>query len=566
MQPKTESLRRYSYRVMDRLLRARPRTIRRMIRDALAGLCQRAAVDRAVYFSARTRSDVVELKIRESCRCGTCGHSWQHQLQIAFPLSRFGRRVEVILQSGRPAYVSRESARGPRSSLMLEFLEAHSAEGCLLVPVMVDGTLKAVVALTHNNGQGHLSANDCFAIQLTGRVIALALQVNRRRIRQQRRIRQWKAVADNACDFAAVIDPDLQIQQVIPFRRQVDLPVPGETMASYLDETSQKTIRKSVREVMLTGEPGMCDIRAALFNSEPLWYQARIEPGSDRRREQLVVFLTNTDQQKQQSEELRELTEHLQRAARLSLLGQLSTEFAHQLNQPLQAILNWADTMNSREKRGEHNAQKNIESIKRIIESAEHASRIICRIREFVQHRTLQLRKTDLRRLVDRAILMAEPRLMDHQVELILEDQLDSDRLPVSIMVDETQTTHVLLNLLVNAAEACTEITTRPRQIMVILEQDENAGIVTIRVRDNGPGIAGESPNHVFEKFHTTKSEGLGLGLSISREVVESQRGRIWCENNPDYGCTFALTLRMFRDDGTDTVEIPIIRDQNPDF
>ncbi|MCA9063937.1 MAG: GHKL domain-containing protein [Planctomycetaceae bacterium] len=567
MSANQESLRRYPTRVMDHLCGARPRTILRLMRDALAGLCRRADTRSIFLLAVREREDSRELTLIQSWSHLRGADSAVAAFKAPFPLVRLGRRVEsVLMKSTNPVYVTAGSDGSSCSRLMLRFLESQKTVGCVLVPIRVNDRLAAVLMLAHDHGVSHLESNDYLSIQLTGTVMMMALKSIRNGAKLRRRHRRWKAVADNACDFAVVLDQEQSIRQVVPFRRQQDLPATGQLLASLVDPNMMDRLERTMEAVLQSNEPQSVDLRAAFGEEQPQWYLARFEPQTGRHRRRMTVFLTNVDVQKQKSEELRVMNEHLQRAARLSLLGQLSTEFAHQLNQPLQAIMNWADTLLRRIDSGKLDRNKGMESLQHIIESAEHASRIIQRIREFVQHRTLHLKMTGLRRLVDQAIRMAEPRLTDHQIKLTLVDRFEETQPMIRVYADETQTTHVLLNLIVNAAESCNEVSDRAGHITVILEPDQSQheGLVVVRVSDNGTGIQDDNPDHVFDKFHSTKAEGLGLGLSISREVIETQRGKIWCENNPDTGCTFSFTLRTFSDDGSDTVDIPVVDD--PDW
>ena len=138
---------------------------------------------------------------------------------------------------------------------------------------------------------------------------------------------------------------------------------------------------------------------------------------------------------------------------------------------------------------------------------------------------------------------------------------------PVDVAVDQTQTTHVLVNLLVNALEATNEASELQPQIDVLVTPDPNHGRVVIRVKDNGPGLPAENPDLVFQKFYSSKEDGLGMGLAISREVCESQGGFLSAENNSDGpGCTFIVTLPLAVDPGSDTAELSSIPTIEPNI
>ena len=111
------------------------------------------------------------------------------------------------------------------------------------------------------------------------------------------------------------------------------------------------------------------------------------------------------------------------------------------------------------------------------------------------------------------------------------------------VRVDRVQTTHVIINLLMNALEACAAAKTPAPIVSVSAVPDERSGHLVVRITDNGPGIPAEKINSVFDRFFTTKTDGFGIGLAICRDVIERQGGIIRAENNPDSGCCFSFTV-----------------------
>ena len=201
--------------------------------------------------------------------------------------------------------------------------------------------------------------------------------------------------------------------------------------------------------------------------------------------------------------------------------------------------------------------------------SVDHASQILNRIRQFVQFRELTLSPVDLRVVVDRALMMTIAAANENGVELRTDNPMsDTSECLVNPnpateseyvgLVDQVQTTHVLINLIVNAIEACVTAKVPQPKIVVSVKPEKRNHIV--RVVDNGPGIPVENSDIVFEQFHTTKPEGLGIGLAISRGVIEAQHGRLSACNNPGRGCTFEFTVRRTDLSLSDTAELRVIR------
>ena len=119
------------------------------------------------------------------------------------------------------------------------------------------------------------------------------------------------------------------------------------------------------------------------------------------------------------------------------------------------------------------------------------------------------------------------------------------DKLP-SVAVDRVQIQQVVLNLLLNSSEALMTVSGDMRKIVIQTSQKDTQNI-TVAIKDNGPGVDEQIIDRLFEPFYTTKKEGLGMGLAISRSIVESHRGSLWAENNSDSGVTFYFTIPVFK-------------------
>ena len=230
--------------------------------------------------------------------------------------------------------------------------------------------------------------------------------------------------------------------------------------------------------------------------------------------------------------------EQLDHLSRLSVLGELSGTLAHELNQPLAAIGNYAQSLLRRLDSGRYTSAILVEASQEIATQAERAGGIVRRIRTFASKRAAVREKRRLREVVDEAttffgaMLPNAPRI-----------DID-DRLPVGATVeaDALQMQQVLLNLLKNAADAMQELPPDDRAIEVVLEREERT--YRIAIRDHGAGLAPASAPHLFEPFFTTKPDGMGLGLSICKTIVEAHGGRLWAEANAGApGMTFIFTL-----------------------
>lgn len=230
--------------------------------------------------------------------------------------------------------------------------------------------------------------------------------------------------------------------------------------------------------------------------------------------------------------------EQLDHLSRLSVLGELSGTLAHELNQPLATIGNYAQSLVRRVDSGRYTPAILAEASREIAAQAERAGGIVRRIRAFASKRAAVREKRPLVEVVQEAtalfgaMLPGAPRV-----------DID-DRLPVGAAVeaDVLQMQQVLLNLLKNAADAMQDLPPNERVIEVTLEQTGHH--YRIAVRDRGAGLSPTSAQRLFEPFFTTKPDGMGLGLSICKTIIEAHGGRLWAEANAGTpGMTFIFTL-----------------------
>ncbi len=235
-------------------------------------------------------------------------------------------------------------------------------------------------------------------------------------------------------------------------------------------------------------------------------------------------------------EALRKSQAELAHVARVATLGEMSASIAHEVNQPLtaavtsaSACLRWLDAQKLEEAR---------RSATRAIAEAHRASEIIGRIRSLAKKAPPQKYWLDVNETIHEVIALARSEIQRNNIAL--ETQL-SEHVPV-ILADRIELQQVILNLMMNAIEAMSGVDEGPRELLVRSGTDESQGVL-VSVQDSGPGIDPKSLDRLFDAFYTTKPQGLGMGLAISRSIVEAHGGRLWAIANPDKGTTFQFTL-----------------------
>jgi signal transduction histidine kinase len=240
---------------------------------------------------------------------------------------------------------------------------------------------------------------------------------------------------------------------------------------------------------------------------------------------------------KQAQEELRDTQAELARMMRVTTIGLLTASIAHEVNQPLSGIVTNASTCLRMLKSDPPNINGALETALRTIRDGNRAAEVIARLRTLFSKKQIDVEPIDLNEAAREVIALMSGELQRNNV--ILKHEF-SDRLP-TVHADRVQLQQVILNLLRNASDAMSSIEDRPRQIMLrTIPEGEN---VCLSVQDSGIGLTPEIADKMFESFYTTKSDGMGVGLSVSRAIIEANHGRLWATANDGPGATFAFSI-----------------------
>ena len=307
--------------------------------------------------------------------------------------------------------------------------------------------------------------------------------------------------------------------------------------------------------------------REVYVDSLQKWFdvRARYLQWTDGRLAQMLIA-TDITARLRAEEQAAAQAEKAQMTSRLVSMGEMASSVAHELNQPLTAITNYCNGMVSRVKAGTIEQGDLIAALQKTARQAERAGQIIHRIRAFVKRSEPQRQPSQAKQIVDDAVDLAgiEPRRRTVSIHTYV-----AQRLP-TIMADPILIEQVLLNLLKNAAEAIdsAQLPTSRRHIelrVVPRHTPEEGGVIEFSVTDMGPGIKDEVIGRLYEAFFSTKAEGLGIGLSLCRTIVESHRGRMRAQNLYNgaliVGCRFSFTLPVElpqRTDHSETGPVPL--------
>lgn len=251
-----------------------------------------------------------------------------------------------------------------------------------------------------------------------------------------------------------------------------------------------------------------------------------------------IGAVQDVTERRRSEDALNHLRSQLAHMARVTTLGALTASIAHEVNQPLSGIITNASTSLLMLEHDPPDIAGAVDSAMRTIRDANRASQVITGLRTLFKKTGTGSEAFDFNE-ASREVLALTLRELQ-QARVTVQTAFAED-LP-AVVGDRVQLQQVMLNLVLNAIEAMSQITNRPRQLVVLTARAENDRIL-VTVQDTGPGFALESANRLFEPFYTTKREGMGIGLSVSRSIVERHQGRLWAESHDGAGATFQFSI-----------------------
>ena len=354
---------------------------------------------------------------------------------------------------------------------------------------------------------------------------------------------QWKAVFENNPTMYFMVDSAGTILSVNPFGADklgyttddlIGRPV--EILFHEADRDHARRNKAICFEHL--GRTMSWELRKLRKDGEALWVRETARALSIKNRPTLLVVSEDITEGKRAAEALREVQMQLSHANRVATMGQLTASIAHEVNQPIaatltnaQACLRWlvAEPPNLDEVR---------QALGRIVRDANRASAVVHRIRNLSKKVTSRTDRVEINAAIREVIEITRSESMKSGV-LVTADLAEG--LP-PIPGDRVELQQVILNLMLNALEAMSGMSEGQRELQIRARTTE-LGDVLVAVRDSGPGLAPAALEHLFEAFHTTKPNGLGLGLSICRSIIEAHGGRLWASTNEPRGAIFQFTL-----------------------
>ncbi len=266
--------------------------------------------------------------------------------------------------------------------------------------------------------------------------------------------------------------------------------------------------------------------------------EVRVDERTAELKDANEALLNRMAEQRRTQEALQVARTELARVVRITTIGELAASIAHEVNQPLAAVVANADACVAWLALENPNLAEARAAAERTTRGATRASEVIGRIRSLINKAVPERAPVQVNEVVKEVVALAERQASSNTVSVQVE--LASD-LP-AVVGDRIQLQQVVLNLMMNGIEAMTAVSDRPRQLLIRSEV-EGANQIRISIRDSGVGVTEEAMPRLFEPFFTTRSQGIGMGLPISRSIIESHGGRLWAESTVNQGSVFQFTL-----------------------
>jgi PAS domain S-box-containing protein len=445
-----------------------------------------------------------------------------------------------------------DDASRPNTFSEDDYLRGRPAKSILCLPLIKQGRLTALLYL-ENTLSSHAFPPERIAIlELLAAQAAISLENTRlysdlqEREAKVRRLVDSNIIGISIFDFdGRVIEANEAFLHMVGHSR--DDIVSGRLRWTELTPTEwQDADERAVAELRATGTCKAYE--KEYLRNDGSRVPVLVGPAAfDGPRDQGVCFVLDLTERKEAEQSLRESERRYREAqaelahvTRVTTLGELTASIAHEVNQPLAAVLanagaclRWLD----RETPDLDGARHSVEWI---IKDSRRAGEVIQRIRGLLRRSDTQKAPLDINDLISDGIALVQRELLSHQVSLRTEL---APTLPV-VLADRVQLQQVIINLVINGIEAMQAITDRPRELVIRTHRNE-ANQVLVMVKDCGVGISAENADRLFNAFFSTKASGMGMGLSICRSIIEEHGGRLSAANNAGPGATFQFTLPL---------------------
>ncbi len=356
---------------------------------------------------------------------------------------------------------------------------------------------------------------------------------------------RWRLVFENSAVGVVLADFNGRLLAANPvFQKMVEYTEDELLQCTFLDITVEedRDLNRALIVELIQGKREQFQIEKRYRRKDGSVVWARnsvsIVKGTERSPGFLLALSEDVTERRSAEEALNETRSELAHMTRVTTLSTLTASIAHEVNQPLSGIVTNASTCLRMLDATPPNVEGARETARRTIRDGNRASEVTTRLRALFSKKTATFELFDLNDAVKEVVTLSVSELQRNRI--VLQSELAPD-LP-HVLGDRTQIQQVILNLLKNGWDAMSSVEDRPRGLLVKTECDEGGG-ARLSVKDSGAGIDPEIEKKLFQAFQTTKSDGMGIGLSVSRSIVERHQGRLWATRNEGPGATFIFSI-----------------------
>jgi PAS domain S-box-containing protein len=467
--------------------------------------------------------------------------------------------VHYVTRTQESVILDDASARNPFSGD--SYIAQHGARSILCLPLINQAKLIGVLYLENNLTPHVFTPSRIAVLKLLASQAAISLENTRLyRDLEEREAKIRRLVEANIIGIfmwnleGEIFEANDAFLRMVEYSR-------GDLLSGRLRWTNltppewRDSSERAVAELKATGtlQPYEREYFRKDGTRVPVLIGAAVSEGSENEG---VAFVLDLSKQKRAEEALQKAQSELAHVTRVAALGELTASIAHEVNQPLAAVVNNANASLRWLSRDSPNLAEAGNAIRRIIRDGNRAGDVISRMRALFKKVSTTKERFDINEVIEEVVILAQSELQRNRVSL--QTQLASD-LPL-ISGDRIQLQQVLFNLLMNAIEAMSGVEERPRELWVSSEKvtgisgesEKNqledkalaaAEWMLIAVRDSGPGLDTNSLDRLFDAFYTTKPHGIGMGLAISRSIIEAHGGQLWATASGSRGAVFQFRL-----------------------
>ncbi len=455
--------------------------------------------------------------------------------------------LHYVLRTGESVILDDAAARSAFGED--PYIRERQTRSILCLPLINQGKLNGVVYLENNLTRSAFTPAQVALLKLVASQAAISLENATLHQALLEREQQFRDYAETASDWYWETDPDHKFTPLTERVRELGrLPLTsrvGLTRWDFAEDVESQPEKWQLHRSMLDARQPFRDFiyPAVRFDGSLMYVKVSGKPRFDARGAFLGYRGTGNDataavRADQAQAALREVQAELTHLTRVTTLGELAASIAHEVNQPIAAALTNAEAALRFLRFDPPELDEVREALEWIVRDVTRAGAVVQRVRNLVKKAPLPDDRVDINAVIQEIIELTRSEAMKNGV--LMRTEL-ADGLPL-VRGDRVELLQVILNLVLNAVEAMSALTEGPRDLQIVTSRTESNHVL-IAVLDTGPGLAPAAEKNLFKAFHTTKQNGLGLGLSICRSIVESRGGRMWASANAPCGAVFQFTL-----------------------